>query len=820
MKPFPGSFRFTKEITLEAIQECTTAHLRFSLARIPKSATPRDWWLATSLMTRDYLIERFLATQEAHQKNQARRLYYLSLEYFLGRLLRQNLLNLGLWDLTAAALKKLGTDLESICQEEGEMGLGNGGLGRLAACFLDSLATLRLPAIGYGIHYEFGLFQQDFARGYQIERPDDWHRFGNPWEMVHPERVQTVHLYGTVEHQEGGCRWTECRDVLGLPFDIPIAGFGGNTVNLLRLWSAKSTREFDLDAFNRGGYFEAVEEKSFCESITKVLYPNDKTERGKELRLVQQYFFVTCSLRDILRRFEAEHHDWNLLPEKVVIHLNDTHPAIAIVELMRILIDERRMEWEKAWNWITRIFAYTNHTLLPEALETWSVPLFHRVLPRHLEILYEINRRLLDLVPGTDEIAHGKRRAISLIEENHAKAIRMAHLAVVGSFSVNGVSALHSELLQSRLFPEFSILFPGRFRNVTNGITPRVWLLGANPLLASLLTETLGEGWITDLCRLQEVRKFLGDASFRERYAAIKRANKVRLSDSLREWCGLTADPDALFDVQIKRIHEYKRQHLNLLHILWLYRRLLENPSGEFPARLFLFGGKAAPGYDLAKCIIKAINAVAARINNDPRAFGRLQVGFIPNYGVTRASRIIPAADLSEQISTDGKEDSGTGNMKLALNGAVTIGTLDGANVEIGEEVGPENIFIFGLTAEQVTERLRRGYNPWEIYEADPELRAILDWIGSGDLTPGEPASVLAPLRHSLLEGGDPFLVLADFAAYLAAQRQVERAYRDEARWLSMTMENTASVGKFSSDRSIREYAEGIWRLAPVPTAD
>ncbi|MGD9896223.1 MAG: glycogen/starch/alpha-glucan phosphorylase [Candidatus Methylacidiphilaceae bacterium] len=819
MKSFLGSSRFTKEATLEAIQECIGAHLRFSFARLPDSATPRDWWLATTLMTRDFLIERLLATHEAQRSGGVRRLYYLSLEYFLGRLLRQNLLNLGLWDLTAAALRKLGADLEEICQEEGDMGLGNGGLGRLAACYLDSLATLRLPAIGYGIHYEFGLFQQDFAHGYQIERPDDWHRLGNPWELLHPEFAQTVQLYGMLEHQEGGCRWTGCREVLGLPFDIPIAGYGGATVNLLRLWSAKSTREFDLEAFNRGGYFEAVEEKSFCESITKVLYPNDKTEKGKELRLVQQYFFVACSLRDILRRFEAEHRDWQLLPEKIVIHLNDTHPAIAIVELMRIFIDERKMEWEQAWNWITRIFAYTNHTLLPEALETWSVGLLYQVLPRHLEILYEINRRLLEMIPPTDSAANAKKRAISLIEENHTKAARMAHLAVIGSFSVNGVSSLHSELLQSRLFPEFSALFPGRFRNVTNGISPRVWLLGANPKLASLINEVLGEGWITDLSRLGELRNFFDDASFRERFAAIKRANKIRLADCLRDWCGLTTDPDALFDVQIKRIHEYKRQHLNLLHILWLYRRLLERPAEEFPPRLFLFAGKAAPGYDLAKCIIKAINAAAARINSDPRTFGKLQVAFVPNYGVTRASRIIPAADLSEQISTAGKEASGTGNMKLALNGAVTIGTLDGANVEIREEVGPENIFIFGLRAEQVAERTQQGYNPWEIYEADPELKAIVDWIGSGDLTPGEPSSVLAPLRHSLLEGGDPFFVLADFAAYLAAQREAERAYRDRARWLPMAMTNMASVGKFSSDRSIHEYAEGIWRLAPLPQA-
>lgn len=816
MTSCPGSFRFVKETTPDAIRECAIAHLRFTLARFPKSATPRDWWLATSLMARDFLVERLLATQEAHRASGVRRVYYLSLEYFLGRLLRQNLLNLGLWDLTSEALRPVGVDLEEICQEEAEMGLGNGGLGRLAACFLESLATLGLPAIGYGIHYEFGLFQQDFQRGYQIERPDDWHRFGTPWEILHPELSQTVHLYGRTEHREGGCYWTDYRDILGLPFDIPIVGYGGKTVNFLRLWSAKSTKEFDLEAFNRGGYFEAVEEKSFAESITKVLYPNDKTENGKALRLVQQYFFVACSLRDILRRFEAEHRDGTLLPDKVVIHLNDTHPALAIVELMRILIDEKRMAWEKAWDWVTRIFAYTNHTLLPEALETWPVPLFHRVLPRHLEILYEINRRLLDTVSETGEAADARRRAISLFEESHPKAVRMAHLAVVGSFSVNGVSALHSELLRSRLFPEFAALFPGKFRNVTNGITPRVWLLGANPGLASLLTETLGEGWITDLSRLEGLRKFLDDASFRERYAAIKRANKLRLADRLRDWCGLDADPNALFDVQVKRIHEYKRQHLNLLHILWLYRRILENPREEFPPRLFLFAGKAAPGYDLAKCIIKAIHAVADRINGDPLAFGRLQVAFVPNYGVWRASLIIPAADLSEQISTAGKEASGTGNMKLALNGAVTIGTLDGANVEIREAVGPENIFIFGLTAEEVADRVQKGYNPWEIYEADPEIRAILDWIGSGDLTPGEPASVLAPLRSSLLEGGDPFLVLADFAAYLAAQRQAERAYRDKSRWLSMAVQNTASVGRFSSDRAIREYAEGIWRIAPA----
>ncbi len=647
MKPFLGSSRFTKDATPEAIQECTSAHLRFSLARLPESATFRDWWLATSLMARDFLVERFLATHEEQKRGGVRRLYYLSLEYFLGRLLRQNLLNLGLWDRTAEALGRLGVDLEEVCQEEGEMGLGNGGLGRLAACFLDSLATLRLPAIGYGIHYEFGLFQQDFSRGYQIERPDDWHRFGSPWELIHPEIAQTVHLYGRTEHEEGGCRWSGCRDILGLPFDIPIAGFGGKTVNLLRLWSAKSTREFDLDAFNRGGYFEAVEEKSFCESITKVLYPNDKTESGKELRLVQQYFFVACSLRDILRRFEAEHSDWNLFPEKVVIHLNDTHPAIAIAELMRIFVDERKMEWERAWAWITRIFAYTNHTLLPEALETWSVPLFHRVLPRHLEIIFEINRRLLERFPATDEASQAERRAISLIEENQAKAVRMAHLAVVGSYSVNGVSALHSELLQSRLFPEFVSLFPGKFRNVTNGITPRVWLLGANPRLAALLTETLGEDWITDLSRLDGIRKFFGDASFRERYAAIKRENKVELAGCLRDWCGIDADPDALFDVQIKRIHEYKRQLLNILETIALYSAMRSQPMRDWVPRVRIFAGKAAASYHRAKLIIKLIHDVGRVVNNDPTLRGLLKVVFLPNYNVSLAEAIIPAADLS-----------------------------------------------------------------------------------------------------------------------------------------------------------------------------
>jgi starch phosphorylase len=705
------------------------------------------------------------------------------------------------------------------------MGLGNGGLGRLAACFLDSLATQDYPALGYGIYYEFGLFKQSFVDGHQVEAPDNWIIFGSPWEVVRPEYTQEVRLFGRVENvfdDRGNYRprWVDTKTILGVPHDIPTAGFGTQTVNLLRLWASKSTEDFDLAAFNSGGYVDAVREKAVGETISKVLYPNDKTENGKELRLVQQYFFVACSLRDIIRRhLRTSGNSWDNFAAKVAVQLNDTHPAIAIVELMRILVDEENFSWDRAWSIINSTFAYTNHTLLPEALERWSVPLFERVLPRHLQIIYEINSHHMDAVearwPGDDE----KKRICSIIEENGHKMVRMAHLSVVGSHAVNGVAALHTALLKKDLFPEFDTLFPGKFQNKTNGVTPRRWLLKCNPRLAALITRTLpgkaSTDWPRHLDLLRGLEKSADSTAFQSEFMAIKRANKADLAAVIKAECGVTVSPGAIFDVQIKRLHEYKRQHLNLLHILALYRRLLQNPSLDIFPRVFIFGAKAAPGYDVAKNIIRAINTIGARINADERIGGKLKVVFLPNYRVSLAEKIIPAADVSEQISTAGKEASGTGNMKLMANGALTIGTLDGANVEIDEEVGAENIFIFGLTVEQVEALWSKGYNPWDYYHADEELRAVIDWLGSDYWTPGE-SGAFAAVHDSLLKHGDPFLVLADFRAYCEAQAKVDAAYRDKARWAKAAILNTARVGKFSSDRTIREYAEQIWKLPAV----
>jgi glycogen phosphorylase len=797
-------------------------HLVSTLARHTGSATPRDWWVATVLALRDTIHERMIATQSVHNAQNVRRIYYFSLEYLMGRLFGSNLLATGLYAAAEEALESLGQNFEMIREAEFDMGLGNGGLGRLAACFLDSLATLDYPALGYGIYYEFGLFKQQFQNGHQIEHPDVWALFGDPWEVVRPEYTQEIRLYGRVENvfdDRGNYRprWVEARTLLGVPHDIPIAGFGTKTVNLLRLWSSRATQDFDLAAFNSGGYVEAVREKAVGETVSKVLYPNDKSEAGKELRLVQQYFFVACSLRDILRRhFRTNGNSWDNFADKVAMQLNDTHPAVAIVELMRILIDEHNIAWDRAWEIVTRTFGYTNHTLLPEALEKWGVPLFERVLPRHLQIIYDINSRLMQAVeikwPGDDH----KKRVCSLIEENGGKAVRMANLAVVGSHAVNGVAALHTALLKKHLFPEFDELYPGKFQNKTNGITPRRWLLKANPRLAELITEKIGAGWPRDLDQLRQIERWADDAEFQRAFMAIKRENKVDLAATIKTECGVAVSPDALFDVQIKRLHEYKRQHLNLLHILALYRRLLQNPSLDVVPRVFIFAAKAAPGYDLAKNIIRAINLVGARINSDARIGGKLKVAFLPNYRVSLAEKIIPAADVSEQISTAGKEASGTGNMKLALNGALTVGTLDGANVEIKEEVGDDNIFIFGLTVEEVEALHARGYNPWEYYRQDEELRAVLDWIGSDFFSPGE-HNAFSLLHDSLLRGGDPYLVLADFRAYCDCQARVEAAYRDRAKWARMAILNTARMGKFSSDRTIREYAKDIWNLKPAP---
>ncbi len=798
-------------------------HLISTLARHSASATPRDWWVATSLAVRDTIHTRMIGTQSLHNALNARRIYYFSMEYLMGRLFENNLLATGLEEAVRGALDSLGVNFDEVRESEVDMALGNGGLGRLAACFLDSLATLDYPALGYGIHYEFGLFKQEFVNGNQMEHPDRWMLFGSPWEVIRADYTQEVRLYGRVINvfdDRGNSRpkWVDFRTVLGVPHDIPTAGFGTKTVNLLRLWASRASDDFDLAAFNSGGYVDAVHEKAVGETVSKVLYPNDKTENGKELRLVQQYFFVSCSIRDILRRhFRGPGNSWKNFPEKVAIQLNDTHPAIAVVEFMRILMDEQEMAWEPAWEITSRTLAYTNHTLLPEALEKWGVPLFERVLPRHLQIIYEINLRVMALCEAKWPHDDGKKRACSLIEENGEKMVRMANLAVVGTHAVNGVAALHTELLRKHLFPEYDALYPGKFQNKTNGITPRRWLRQCNPRLAGLVTRALGsDAWVRDLDRLRGLEKFAEDGEFRREFMEVKRANKVDLAHVIQAECGVTVSPDAIFDAQIKRLHEYKRQHLNLLHIMALYRRLLHDPALDLIPRVFLFGAKAAPGYDVAKNLIRAINVIGARINGDSRIAGKLKVAFLPNYRVSLAEKIIPAADVSEQISTAGKEASGTGNMKLALNGALTVGTLDGANIEIREEVGDENIFIFGMTVEEVEARRARGYNPWDYHRDDEEIRAVLDWLGSDYWTPGE-GGAFGPVHGTLLAGGDPYMVLADFRAYSDCQKKVDQAYRDRDGWARKAILNTARVGKFSSDRTIREYAGQIWNLTPVP---
>ena len=817
----PTQITPSADMSVQDIEALILHHLRFTQAQTPELASTTDWRKAVSSLVNDLLIERLIATQTEHQRNDAKRVYYLSLEFLMGRLLDNNLISAGVHDNVVEALDNLGMDYEELRADEYDMGLGNGGLGRLAACFLDSMATLDLPAIGYGIRYEFGLFKQEFVNGHQIEHPDSWLRFGNIWELIRPEYSQTIPMFGEVHSVFDAAgnyapKWINTRSVVGVPYDIPIAGYGTETVNFLRLWQARASEDLDLSAFNEGGYVEALQEKNMSEVISKVLYPNDSTENGKELRLIQQYFFVACSLRDIIRRFKREHNDWSIFADKVAIQLNDTHPAVAVPELMRILHDEEELSWEESWGICTKVFAYTNHTLLPEALERWSVPLFKKVLPRHLQLVFEINKRHLKQVAAKWPGDAQKLQDLSLVEEGHPKQLRMAHLSVVASHSVNGVAALHSELLKKHLFKDFNDLFPGRINNKTNGITPRRWLKACNPEYAKLVTETIGEGWERDLDRMQELVPYAEDDTFRKTFMDIKYRNKQKLAEIIKTDCGIDVDPNALFDVQIKRLHEYKRQHLNLLHILYLYRRLLQEPDFDIEPRVFIFAAKAAPGYALAKTIIKAINAVGEVINNDERIDGKLKVAFLPNYRVSLAARIIPAADLSEQISTAGKEASGTGNMKLSLNGALTIGTLDGANIEIKDCVGDENIFIFGKTVDEVEELKAAGYNPFDIYEENECLKTLLEWIGCDFFTPKE-HNVLLPLKESLLNHGDPFLVLADFDDYIRAQHEVDAAYRDKQGWAKMAILNSARVGMFSSDRTIRQYNEDIWNLTPIP---
>lgn len=823
-KTVKKAFNFDIGNSADDLKVSILNHLRFSLARDTQTATSRDWWLAVSYAVKDRILDKFMETQARHHKNDCRRVYYLSLEYLMGRLLENNLVSLNIYDETRDALDALGLNFEEILDEEVDMGLGNGGLGRLAACFLDSLATLDYPAIGYGIHYEFGLFRQEFVNGHQVEHPDNWLQKGTPWQISRPEYQVEVPIYGHVEYHydskgDWHPRWVNTHSIVGLPWDLPIVGYGGNTVNFLRLWESRASNEFDLEAFNRGGYTEAVRDKAISETISKVLYPNDKSESGKELRLVQQYFFVACSLHDIIRRYRQHNEDWDAFPEKVALQLNDTHPAIAVPELMRILLDEEHIDWDDAWGICQKVFGYTNHTLLPEALEKWSVPLFQKVLPRHLQIIFEINRRFLEDVveqkwPGDD----GKKAALSIIEEGNPKMVRMAYLATIGSHSINGVAALHTDLLKQYLFHDFNELYPERFNNKTNGITPRRFLKVCNPKLGKLIDDTVGKDWPTHLDLLQKLADKAGDAAFQKKFMAIKRENKEHLAGVIEMLCGVTVSPDALFDVQIKRLHEYKRQHLQLLHILARYRDILHNPDKDVVPRVFIFGAKAAPGYDLAKNIITAINKIGETINNDPRVGDKLKVVFLPNYRVSLAEQIVPAADLSEQISTAGKEASGTGNMKLSLNGALTIGTLDGANVEIREEVGDENIFIFGMTVEEVEALRVKGYNPWDFYHESKELKAVLDWLASDTFTPGEPHT-LDPVRRSMLDGGDPFMVLADFEAFMKAQNKVDELYKQPECWAEMAILNTARMGKFSSDRTIHQYATDIWNLKALPPA-
>jgi len=802
----------------ESLRRALLDHIRYSRGKNPENATRHDQLIALALTVRDRLANRWVRTQSAYYERDVKRAYYLSAEYLLGRALGNNLVNIGLLEVARELLKQDGIDLDALLEIEPDAGLGNGGLGRLAACFLDSMATLSLPGFGYGIRYEFGIFAQDIVNGHQVERADEWLKFGSPWEIVRPEKAVAVRFYGHVEHHlsAGGrpvSRWVDGKTVLGVPYDVPIAGYGARTVNTLRLWQARASEEFDLRVFNDGDYERSVVEKNASEVISKVLYPNDNFQAGKELRLKQQYFFVACSIADIVRRYLKTHSDFHNFADKVAIQLNDTHPSIAVAELMRVLVDENRLPWEEAWNITVAAFGYTNHTLLPEALERWPVSLLERLLPRHLEIIYEINHRFLRQVQIRYPFDAEKLGRLSIIEESPEKHVRMTNLAVVGSHSVNGVAELHTELLRRTVLPDFAEIYPERFNSKTNGVTPRRWLLLCNPPLAQLITSSIGNSWITDLDRLRELEPLASDREFVAAFRAAKRANKERLAAYVRDTLSVNLHPEAIFDVQIKRLHEYKRQLLNAIHIVSVWMTARKDPSSLGQPRVFIFGGKAAPGYHNAKLIIRLINGIAEVVNSDAQSTG-IQVVFLPNYRVSLAERIFPAADVSEQISTAGKEASGTGNMKFALNGALTIGTLDGANIEIREAVGKENFFLFGLTADEVLARQKAGYRPRQIYQSDEVLREALDLISSGFFSPEDPDQ-FKPLVASLLNE-DPYFCLADFASYAQSHREIALAYSDQESWTQKAILNVARVGRFSSDRTIREYARDIWRVGPI----
>ena len=803
-----------------ALRQAVSDHLEYSIARPASVLTPEHYYRALSLAVRDRMQHRWMATTQDWLKLPTKVTCYLSAEFLMGPQLGNNLLNLGIEDAARQALAELGQDLDIIISCEKEPGLGNGGLGRLAACYLDSLATLERPSIGYGIRYEFGIFEQEIRDGWQVEKTDNWLVYGNPWEIDKPDASYIVNWGGFTERYEDDAglahtRWVPQRVLKGVSYDTPIQGYGVNTCNTLTLWSARAVESFALEVFNTGDFYKAVDEEVISETVSKVLYPNDEPEAGKRLRLMQQYFFVSCSLQDILRiHQERVGQPLSALPQKWAIQLNDTHPSIAVAELMRLLVDEHSMKWDQAWEITMATFGYTNHTLLPEALETWPLSIFGEALPRHLEIILHINEKFLDEVrarfPGDED----RVRRMSLIGEDGGKCVRMAHLATVGSHAVNGVAALHSELLKASVLKDFYELWPQKFGNVTNGVTPRRFLALANPGLRELLDETIGDGWLTDLERLRGLEVYVDDRAFRESWRDVKRANKARLAEYLHAVAGVDLDPTWLFDVQVKRIHEYKRQHLNVLHIVSLYNRLKKNPSLSIPPRAFIFGGKAAPGYFMAKRIIKLINSIGATVNSDPDVNRFMKVVFVPNFNVQNAHLIYPAANLSEQISTAGKEASGTGNMKFMINGALTIGTLDGANVEMLEEAGAENFFLFGLNEEEVARVYAEGYRPSTYIDRDPELAEVLDLIADGHFTDGD-TEILRPVVDSL-RYHDPFLVCADYRSYVDCQAEVGDAWQDAEAWSRMSILNAARSGKFSSDRAIAEYCEGIWGVAPM----
>ncbi len=805
--------------SIEAFEKAIIDNLYFTRGQAIYGASDNDIYMSLSFTVRDHLMERWRKTVEAFVEADPKVVYYLSAEYLMGKQLSQNLLYTDTWQLAQDTLAKHDLSLEDYLELDVEPGLGNGGLGRLAACFLDSLATLDIPCIGYGIRYEFGIFRQAFENGWQVEYPDNWLRWGNPWEFPQPDDMVAVHFGGRTEQyldNEGifRIRWIPGQTIIGEPYHTMVPGFDTGTVNMLRLWRARASEEFDLQLFDEGDYIHAVEQKTYSENISKVLYPNDNTPQGRELRLKQQYFFVACSLRDITRRFQAFHDNWNQFPEKAVIQLNDTHPVVAIPELMRLLIDEHKLNWEQAWDITTRTFAFTNHTLLPEALEKWPVNLFGRLLPRHLEIIFEINHRFLKEV-GKRFPGDGDRiRRMSIIEEGRQKLVRMAYLATVASFSVNGVAELQSKLLRQRVMKDFYDMWPEKFNNKTNGVTPRRFVHMANSALSSLITSKIGCGWLTDLDELVKLEAFIGEEAFEESWRQVKSQNKEALADYISTHYGLAIDPESIFDVMVKRLHEYKRQLLKVLHIITLYNQIKAKPEINIMPRTFIFGAKAAPGYFMAKLIIKLINSVAEVVNHDPDVDGRLKVAFVTNFNVTLGEKIYPAADISEQISMAGKEASGTGNMKFALNGALTVGTLDGANIEIRERVGHENFFLFGLSAEEVFALKELGYNPGQYYEENDELKAAIDAIAEGIFSGGD-MEMFKPIVESLLQH-DEYLLLADYKSYIECQEQAAKVYQDQQWWTKASILNVARCGFFSSDRSMREYCNDIWNVEPI----